>query len=169
MLNKLSPLLLVFVTSLSVVVSAQVQTGRSALGLRELKLEGCVQLIEQDSHVIRSGDELSAAIRKDRSRDHCLSLSETLEINFATEMLVGINVNSGYCRRPPGLSSKFEYDIVNSRALITVRFNDPEGSTCAALSRYDYWIIVPHVIPEHAFEFRLEAVRASVTKDQVEN
>ncbi|MBX7170366.1 MAG: hypothetical protein K1X72_05365 [Pyrinomonadaceae bacterium] len=75
------------------------------LETREIDLKGCIQTIFTKQFVIKDEAEYLKAIRNDASRNYCLKNLE--KIDFTKNSLLGININSGYCRRPAGL----EYEI----------------------------------------------------------
>lgn len=111
-----------------------------ALETREIDLKGCIQLIQSHKRAILSNEEFLRAVRNDASRDRCLKDLE--KIDFGKHTLLGINVNSGYCRVPAGLEVKVFRDDLRQEYLLSVSYLEPNG-TCRHLSSYDVWVLVP--------------------------
>ncbi len=118
----------------------------------EIDLKGCIQTIFKKEFVIRTREEFISSIRSDASRDFCLNNLE--KIDFETHSLLGIDINSGYCRRPAELD--FEVEKIESEKIyrLKISYADPRGSVCRALSQYDLWVLVPK-IPD-GFEVKFE-------------
>ncbi len=113
------------------------------LPTREINLDRCVQMWLKDKFVIKTQNEFQAAIRKDASRDHCLKKFENFD--FEKNSLLGININSGYCRRPIGLEFQTLKDKTNKKYSLNISYIDPDGAICRALSQFDLWVLVPKI------------------------
>lgn len=152
-----SSLVASFLVALAYAQSNQMVEGRQMavqiLKSREIDLKGCIQTILKKEFVIKTREEFLSSIRSDASREYCLNNIE--KIDFETHSLLGININSGYCRRPVGL--KFDVEKVQSEKIyrFNVSYSDPMGSVCRALSQYDLWVLVPK-IPD-GFNVKFEA------------
>lgn len=107
----------------------------------------------QEKFIIKNERDFQTAIRNDASRNYCLANLE--KIDFDKNSLLGININSGYCRKPAGLEHEVIKDENNNKYIFKIRFIDPQGSVCRALSSYDLWIIVPKIPDDFNVEFEI--------------
>ena len=103
------------------------------LEIRSIDMKGCIQTIFNKQFVIRDEATYLKTIRSDASRDYCLKNLE--KIDFSTHTLLGIDINSGYCRysgrtryRAFKFTEKKEY-------LLDISYIDPRGSLCRADER----------------------------------
>ena len=106
----------------------------------EISLNGCVQLGLGKQKFISSADEYLSTIRKDAQKESCQSNATNLD--FEQFAYIGISLNSGYCRRPAGLSFKIKEYGGSGKYVLDLSYRDPMGQTCRALSKYDLWIQV---------------------------
>lgn len=122
---------------------------------REINLKGCIQTHFQNEYVIKNEVDYLKAIRNDASRTFCLEHLE--KIDFGKNSLVGININSGYCRRPVGLNSVVADELENKQINIEISYRKPEG-LCRAVSQYDFWLLVPKIPDRYkvAFKFHIQ-------------
>ena len=91
---------------------------------------------------ITNQTEFESAVRKDASRKFCLKNLE--KIDFKTYILVGHVINSGHCRRPPGLNYFTEYFKASNTLYLNISYEEaPDGATCRARSQYGLWLLVP--------------------------
>lgn len=131
------------------------------LPTREFKMNGCVQMYRQKDYVIKSDEEFKEAIRNDASREYCL---ENLEkIDFGKNSLLGIDINSGYCRRPVGLEYQFLKNENDKKYILKIGFIEP-GEPCRAYSSYHLWILVPKIQNNFDVEFEVKAISENLNK-----
>lgn len=121
------------------------------LETRAFDMKGCIQTIYTKQFVIRDNDAFLKTIRADASRDFCLKNLE--KIDFSKHTLLGIEINSGYCRTPAGLEHKAVRDETKKQYIVEISWLGPNG-VCRALSQYDLWLLVPK-LPE-GFEVKFE-------------
>ena len=125
------------------------------LETRSFEMKSCIQTIYTKQFVIRDNETFLKTVRNDASRKYCI---ENLEkIDFAKHTLLGIEINSGYCRMPIGLEYKTIKDPINARYLVEISYIDPKGSTCRALSEYDLWLLVPKIPEDYEVKFDVKA------------
>ncbi len=124
------------------------------LETRRIDLKDCIQLIRTDKRAIFSNEEFLLAVRNDASRDRCLKDLE--KIDFDKHTLLGININSGYCRVPSGLEVNAFRDDLGQEYLLSVSYLEP-GGVCRHLSRYDVWVLVPKMPDGYYVNFETTA------------
>jgi hypothetical protein len=125
-----------------------------SLKIREINLKGCIQTIFKKQFVITTESDYLKTVRNDASRDYCLKNIE--KIDFEKEALLGININSGYCRRPTGLNFQILKDLNAKEYQFNISYTDPKGSVCRALSQYDLWVLIPKLIESYTVKFNVE-------------
>ncbi len=118
----------------------------------QIDLDGCIRMYLQHSFVIKNNAEFFAAVRRDAGNDICVKKFNG-KIDFANYSLLGIDINSGYCRIPIGLTHKAVRDDVKKLVTLQISYLAPQG-TCRAMSSYDLWVTVPK-IPE-GYEVKFE-------------
>lgn len=131
----------VFFLTICAAISASAQN----LETREIDLKGCIQTSFRQEFIIRTQEDFLKAIRDDASRDYCLKNLE--KIDFEKTALLGIELNTGYCRRPFALEARAVKNEAERQIILQIAYEKPRG-TCRALSRYDFWVLVPK-IPEN--------------------
>ncbi len=148
---------LVFVLFFSVTYIAQTTNSKSIqiIESREVNLKGCIQTHFQKEYVIKSEVDYLKAIRNDASRTFCLEHLE--KIDFGKNSLVGIEVDSGYCRRPVGINAVVTDELENKQVSIEISYRKPNG-LCRAVSKYDFWLLVPKISESYkvAFKFHIQ-------------
>ena len=118
-------------------------------------MKGCIWLFGIESSVIKTETEFLKAIRNDASRKFCL---ENLEkIDFKKNSLLGINLNTGYCRTPLGLTFQAVKNEEEKIYSVNITYLGP-GGICRALSSYDLWILVPKLPDKYEVKFDVKAV-----------
>jgi hypothetical protein len=126
------------------------------LETRAIDLKGCIHTYFQRSYVIRDEETYLKAIRNDASRPFCLKNVE--KIDFTKHTLLGIEINSGYCRVPEGLTYKTIKDSAKKQYLLEISYLDPGYATCRALSQYDLWVLIPKLPEGYEAEFKVKAI-----------
>ncbi|MGC2234717.1 MAG: hypothetical protein WA584_00970 [Pyrinomonadaceae bacterium] len=132
---------------------------QETLETKQIDLKGCIQTIFITEFVIKDEADYLKTIRNDASRDFCLKNLE--KIDFARHTLLGIQINSGYCRVPAGLEYKVVKDAEKKQYLPDISYIDPRGSTCRALSQYDLWLLVPKIPEGYDVKFQVKARQKS--------
>lgn len=122
---------------------------------RDFVMEGCVPFfrVEGRQLVIRESEALRAAVRRDASRPRCLKTVESLDFNRHT--LLGIQLNTGYCRKPVGLEYRLLKDEAQKRFLLLISYTEPVSS-CRALSQYDLWVLAPKLPDGYEVRFAVQ-------------
>jgi len=145
-------LLCLFIIALSLLSSG---ASAQALETRAFEMKGCIQTIYEKQFVIKDNEAFLKAIRSDASRERCVKDLE--KIDFTKHTLLGIEINSGYCRIPVGLEHKALKDETKKQYVVEISWLDPRGSTCRALSQYDLWLLVPKLPEGYEVKFELRA------------
>ena len=130
------------------------KVGTTILESREIDLKGCIQTIYNKQFVIKDEATYLQTIRDDASRERCLK--EVEKIDFSKNSLLGIEINSGYCRRPIGLEFQVLKDEKTKEYLLNIDYTDPRGSICRAVSQYDLWVLVPKISDGFEVKFKTQ-------------
>ena len=133
------------------IVSASAQT----LETRRISLKGCIQTIFERQFVIDTNETFLKTIRNDASRDWCLKNLE--KIDFDKHTLLGIELNTGYCRTPLGLKFQTVRDEAEKQYLLKISYLEPQES-CRALSQYDLWLLVPKRPENYTVKFEVKGI-----------
>lgn len=126
------------------------------LETRGIDLKGCIHTYFQRSYVIKDEETYLKAIRNDASRPFCLKNVEKIDFNKHT--LLGIEINSGYCRVPAGLTYKTIKDRAKKQYLLEISYLDPGYAICRARSQYDLWVLVPKLPEDYKAAFEVKAI-----------
>lgn len=138
---------IIFVIFLSAFCSLTAQAQN--LETREIDLKGCIRTYFKQQITLQTKEDFDKAI-DDASRKDC---SKNLEnIDFDKYSLIGIDLNTGYCRRPLLLKSWVEKDAAKKQFYVKITYIEPQG-TCRALSSYDYWILIPKIPEKYSLTF----------------
>lgn len=149
---KLAQLLII---AISLYGSIFAQTAEiESLKIREVDLKGCIQTIFNKQFIITTEADYLKTIRNDASRDYCLKNVE--KIDFGKESLLGLEINSGYCRRPVGLEFQVLKDNKSKEYQFNINYADPKGALCRALSQYDLWVVTPKIPENYTVKFNAE-------------
>lgn len=127
----------------------------NAMETRRIDLKGCIQISRGQQLVIKDNETYLKTIRGDASLDWCLKNLE--KIDFGKHALVGIEINSGYCRIPLGLRYQAYKDADKKQYLLSISYIDPRGAVCRALSQYDLWLLVPKLPAGYEVKFDVKA------------
>ena len=125
-------------------------------------LSYCVRLNLGGREIIRSRTALEALIRNDNSRQACLKKLKGL--NMSTISLLGINLNSGWCRAPLVLKYTAIRTDAEKKYVLVVSYDEPV-EPCRALSSYDLWVAVPALPEGYQVEFVIHARRREALSD----
>lgn len=140
--------IIAFIT-LCAVVSVSAQN----LETREIDLKGCIHTSFGQEFIIQTQEEFLDAMRSDASRESC---SKNLEkIDFDKNALLGIELNTGYCRRPHALKAQAVKNEAEKQFILQITYVEPTG-TCRALSQYDFWVLVPKIPEKYTIKFAVE-------------
>lgn len=140
-------LLLFFFAYTSVtVVSAQ------DLEVSQYQSDRCLGLSLHESSVdIRTKEQFLEHVRNDASSERCLE--NMPEVDFEKYVLVGMDINSGYCGVPYGLEFSASENPKESTLDVNVGYANPKG-VCRALSSYHLWLLIQK--PAGEFELKLK-------------
>lgn len=138
--------LVVFLCGIAPFVNAQ--------EVKELEMGRCVPVNYGTTIVINDQNGLWSAIRNDASRDNCIIEIQKLDLDLVKNTLVGVNISSGYCGRPPGLSADVVTNAEDLTVTVNVRYDDRGYERCAALSRFEYWLAVTK--PPQGFTIKVD-------------
>jgi hypothetical protein len=125
------------------------------LSSRQIDLKGCVQMYPTYQLVIKDETNYLNSIRHDASHEKCLKDVE--KVDFEKNSLLGLEINSGYCRRPAGLEFQVLKDETAKQYLFNIGYTDPKGSVCRALSQYELWVLVPKIPDGFEVKFNVQA------------
>lgn len=133
------------------IISANAQN----LETRQIDLKGCIQTIFNKKFIIKDRETFLKTIRNDASRDFCLKNLE--KIDFDKHTLIGIELNTGYCRTPLGLEANAVKDEAEKQYILKITYTEPQG-VCRALSQYDLWLLVPKLPDNYAVKFDVRGI-----------
>ncbi|HEY8563279.1 MAG TPA: hypothetical protein VIL74_23075 [Pyrinomonadaceae bacterium] len=141
-------LIVVFATILSALsISAQ------HLKSQPFDLKGCIQTHFDKSFVIKDQKSFLKAVRDDMSRERCLQNLE--KIDFEKHALVGIELNTGYCRVPPLDPIQVVKNESEKQFVVKISYVEPR-EPCRALSQYDLWLLVPKLPADYTVKFEVK-------------
>ena len=115
----------------------------------------CVRLYLGDEPLIATNREtLDSIIRKGASKERCQEMLGGFDIDHFS--LLGINLNSGYCREPEGLDFRVIKIDAEKKYIVEISYDDPIG-ICRALSSYNLWMKVPALSAGYEVEFMVSS------------
>ena len=120
------------------------------LKTREIDLKGCLRTAFGADLIIKDRVTFLKKIGNDASRAFCLKNLE--KIDFDKNTLVGIDLSTGYCGMPLGLTVQAVKDEAEKQFVIKIGYIEPNG-TCRALSSYDLWLLVPKLPENYTVKF----------------
>lgn len=123
------------------------------LELRPINLRGCIQTIFTKQFLIRNKEAYLKAVRSDASRKWCLEQVE--QIDFDKYSLVGVELDTGYCRTPLGLEYQVTKDPSKKQYVMQIGWS--KGAICRALSEYPLWVLVPRLPADYGLVFEARA------------
>lgn len=132
-------------------------TAEGELEAREFDMKGCIALYHPKLNrqvVINDESALRSFIWNDRRFERCLADLKRVDLSKYT--LLGVEINSGWCRRPLGLTHRVMKDESQKRYLLRVTYQSP-GEPCRALSQYDLWVLVPKLPDGYKVDFEVSA------------
>lgn len=139
------------------------QTQQENVGLAELEtrnfdMKGCIPLYRQEigkQVVINDEHTLKSFVWNDLRLERCVEYLKG--IDFTKHTLLGIEINSGWCRGGPlGLTYRTLNDEARKRYLVVVSYRSP-GEPCRYSSRYDLWVLVPKLPEGYTVVFEVKA------------
>lgn len=136
-------------------INDSLEPGKDTIGLVTLpfEMDGCISLFLTDSKIIINSQEiLDSLVTKGYNNKNCLKMLDT--INFDEITILGINLNTGWCRVPLGLQYQ-AFKIESERKyLLSISYTKPVG-ICRAMSSYDLWVTVPNLPRGYTVEFQI--------------
>jgi hypothetical protein len=123
------------------------------LKTRRIDLKGCIQTIFDKEFIIGDQATFLKTVRNDASREFCLKNLE--KIDFDEHTLIGLELNTGYCETPVGLTSKAFRNDAEKRYIVKIGFLEP-NEPCRARSQYDFWLLVPKLPAGYTVKFDIK-------------
>jgi hypothetical protein len=124
------------------------------LKAEQIDVSHCISLnFNGGQKIIQDRKSLNSYIRKDASKNHCILLLKDLDMDAYS--LLGINLNTGWCRSPKGLEFVVTKIEATQKYILTISYLSPIG-TCRALSSYHLWVKVPALPDEYQVQFVVE-------------
>lgn len=134
--------IILFILSITFLPNTQT-TESKVLEIEQFDVKGCVRMaLFKDEKIIKSEAEWLTTIRRDASRERCLK--DLAKIDFTKNDLVGIVINSGYCRYPLGLEYKAMQNTDTQEVNVNISYLKPDG-VCRAVSHYELWLLMPKI------------------------
>lgn len=131
-----------------------IRENKKVIESSEADLKGCIRMYNQKEFVLRTKADYLTKIRNDAQKQSCVENAEKLE--FDKYSYLGLDINSGYCRRPLGLKHEVTEDISKKIYTLKVSYIDPNGQVCRALSQYELWIRLPKILEDFDLNFKVE-------------
>ena len=121
------------------------------LKLTQYEAKGCLNMAWDKENIIKSEAQFLQKVRHDMSRERCLKQLEKVE--FAKHDLVGVDINSGYCRYPLGLAFEATKSVENKQFEVNISWEP--GGICRARSSYHLWLLIPKIPAEYKLKFNI--------------
>jgi hypothetical protein len=125
-----------------------------SLKLTQYEAKGCLTIAWDKENFIKNDAEFLKTVRNDMSREKCLK--ELKKVDFAEHDLIGVDINSGYCRYPLGLAFEAAKSIESKRISVNISYLKPDG-VCRALSSYHLWLLIPKIPDEYELKLNISA------------
>lgn len=123
------------------------------LETKRLEIADCINFRYPNTQlVIKDDTTLKSLVRDDLSRERCLASLKDIDFNKRT--LVGMELNTGWCRVPL-LTYRVTREDEKKRYLLSVGYHPPV-EPCRALSRYEFWLLVPKLPEQYEMEFEVK-------------
>jgi hypothetical protein len=146
--------IILFILTTTFLANAQISEPK-VLEIEQFDVKGCVQMfLIKDEKIIKSEAEFLNTIRRDASRERCLK--DLAKIDFTKNDLVGIVINSGYCRYPLGLEYKATQNTDTQKVNVNISYLKPNG-VCRAMSHYELWLLMPKIPNDYQVKFSVSA------------
>ena len=127
------------------------------LPVTEIDMGGCVSLFfKEGSVVIKDKNALDSLVRSDGGRKRCLKHIEKFDLE--KHAFIGVNLNTGYCRRPEGLSVALRKVEAEKEYVFIVSYLYTQ-LTCRALSSYNLWVEAPTIPDGYTVKYVLNPIR----------
>lgn len=125
-----------------------------SLKLTKYESKGCLKMAWDKESRVRNEVEFLQNVRNDMSRERCLK--ELEKVDFVKHDLVGVDVNSGYCRYPIGLLFEATKSVEYKEIGLNISYLKPNG-VCRALSSYHLWLLIPKTPDGYKLKFNISA------------
>ncbi len=112
------------------------------LETRQIYLKSCIQATFGKEIIIKDSETFLKAIRDDSWRVSCLKNIE--KIDFDKNTLLGIELNTGYCRTPLGREAIAVKNEPEKQFILKISYTEPQG-LCRTSSRSEVWIRVQKI------------------------
>jgi hypothetical protein len=135
--------------------NAKVIERANPLETREIDLKDCIWPPLRSQMVIKDDETFQKNLRTDAQKNFCGK--ELGKIDFSKYSLLGIDLDTGYCRTPVGLEYKAFRDDEKKQVTLKISYIEPHG-TCRAMSSYNLWVLVPKIPEGYEAKFEVKAV-----------
>lgn len=126
---------------------------------REIDVKGCLPLDRQSQWVLIKDEYLQKAL-EGKSKE-CVEHFKNLAINFDKYTLAGYNVDTGACRRPPGLTQKLFKDTDENRFVLEISYPENIGA-CHIIIYQPIWVLTPKLPEGYSFEFKENPIKRQI-------
>ena len=111
-----------------------------SISAEEFDPKSCVQLGLSEQRILRSKEDLVAAMKTRAALPECRALADAFD--FDESLLFGATISTGYCRKPKGLEFTIQDYAGSEMFVVSASYVKPVG-VCRALSRYSFWLKMP--------------------------
>ncbi|MCB1026030.1 MAG: hypothetical protein KDB79_16660, partial [Acidobacteria bacterium] len=116
--------------------SGQLRLSNERIEMSGIDLKGCMNpVFGRNEIVLKSAEDYLKYARNNTAPENCTKRISSLD--FDKFIYAGVIVRSGYCGTPLGLRHWAFKDKNENTVVIRIRYTDPKGSVCRALSRYE--------------------------------
>ena len=128
---------------------------------RPVDIKGCIKNSRSGQFVIKDAESFQNAIRVDGTREWCLKNLES--IDFTKHSLLGIELVTHYCGRPPGLAHQLIRDTATKKYLFDISYHTPPA-VCRRMGHWDVWVVVPKIPDEYEVSFKVRKIPSNETE-----
>lgn len=148
--------LTILIFTISLLTCAEREILAQVLETKLIHLNDCIRIFGEERFVIKTEEEFLSAVRGDDARRSCLESQE--KIDFKKHSLIGIGLQTGYCRTPVGLAFQVVKNRPEKHYALNIAYIDPQGKTCRTPARFDLWLLVPKLPGDFDVRFSVKAV-----------
>ncbi|HEX8130026.1 MAG TPA: hypothetical protein VF527_13065 [Pyrinomonadaceae bacterium] len=128
---------------------------------RPIDIKGCIKDSRTGQFVIKDAESFQKAIRADGSREWCRKNLESIDFN--KHSLLGIELVTDYCGRPPGLAHQLIKDTATKTYLFDISYHTPPG-VCRRMGYWDVWVVVPKIPDDYEINFKVRKLPSNETE-----
>ncbi len=138
-------------TSIILLASTTPVISQDTLMTQQFEMNNCIQIYHiEGKRIVRTKSDLDSLVRQDMSKNKCNK--QLQQIDLVHYSILGINLNSGWCKTPLGLEFITTKNDMDKKYTLTVSYQAPIG-TCRARSSYNLWVKVPAIPNGYKVEF----------------